>query len=137
MPPPLKALASRVRLPLRVFPFAEAFGTRTSNAVIRIGDVQREQGDLAAALTSYQASLAISERLAQADPGNARWQRDLSLSYDRVAAVEMRQGARDDADNDFQQGRDIITQLIRRSPDDATLLRDLAWFGRQIATHDK
>jgi hypothetical protein len=37
----------------------------------RIGDVQRAQGDLAAALTSYQASLAIAERLAKADPGNA------------------------------------------------------------------
>jgi hypothetical protein len=37
----------------------------------RIGDVQQAQGGLAAALTSYQASLAIRERLAQADPGNA------------------------------------------------------------------
>jgi tetratricopeptide (TPR) repeat protein len=33
----------------------------------KIGDVQRAQGDLAAALTSYQASLRIAERLAQAD----------------------------------------------------------------------
>jgi alkanesulfonate monooxygenase SsuD/methylene tetrahydromethanopterin reductase-like flavin-dependent oxidoreductase (luciferase family) len=40
----------------------------------RIGDVQRAQGDLTAALTSYQASLAIAERLAKADPGNAGWQ---------------------------------------------------------------
>jgi hypothetical protein len=34
-------------------------------------DVQRAQGDLSAALTSYQASLAITERLAAQDPGNA------------------------------------------------------------------
>ena len=39
----------------------------------RIGEVQQAQGDLAAALTSYQASLAIAERLAKADPGNAGW----------------------------------------------------------------
>ena len=45
----------------------------------KIGDVQVAQGDLPAALTSYQASLAISERLAAADPGNAGWQRDLSV----------------------------------------------------------
>ena len=32
--------------------------------------MQQAQGDLAAALTSYQASLAIAERLAKADPGN-------------------------------------------------------------------
>ena len=40
----------------------------------KIGDVQQAQGDLAAALASYQASLAIAERLAKADPGNAGWQ---------------------------------------------------------------
>ena len=37
----------------------------------KIGDVQSAQGDLAAALTSYQASHDIFDRLAKADPGNA------------------------------------------------------------------
>ena len=46
----------------------------------KIGDVQVAQGDLAGALTSYRASLAIRDRLAKADPGNAGWQRDLSRS---------------------------------------------------------
>jgi hypothetical protein len=41
----------------------------------KLGDVQQAQGDLAAALTSYQASLVIRERLAQSDPGNAGWER--------------------------------------------------------------
>jgi hypothetical protein len=41
--------------------------------------VQRAQGDLAAALTNYRASLAIRERLAKADPGNAGWQRGASI----------------------------------------------------------
>jgi len=54
----------------------------------KIGDVQREQGDLAAALTSYRASLAIRERLAKADPGNAGWQRDLSVSHERIGDVQ-------------------------------------------------
>jgi hypothetical protein len=35
------------------------------------------QGDLPAALKSYRNGLAIAERLAQSDPGNAGWQRDL------------------------------------------------------------
>ena len=38
------------------------------------------QGNLAEALKSYQDSLAIADRLAKADPGNAGWQRDLSVS---------------------------------------------------------
>jgi hypothetical protein len=35
----------------------------------RVGDVQVAQGNLPAALTSYQASLAIRERLAKSNPG--------------------------------------------------------------------
>jgi hypothetical protein len=99
--------------------------------------VQVEQGDLAAALTSYRASLAIAKRLAEADPGNAGWQRDLALSYGRVALVEMRQGIGDNALKAFRHGRDIITQLMRRSPENVTLPKDLAWFDRQIAAHKK
>ena len=44
-----------------------------------------------AALTSYQTSLGIRERLAQADPGNAGWQRDLALSFGRVALIDAQQ----------------------------------------------
>jgi hypothetical protein len=47
----------------------------------RIGGVQEAQGDLAGALKSYQDSLAIRDRLAKSDPGNAGRQRDLSVSY--------------------------------------------------------
>jgi predicted negative regulator of RcsB-dependent stress response len=58
----------------------------------KIGEVQAAQGDLAAALTSYQASLAIRERLSAADPGNAGWQRDLSVSHERIGEVQAAQG---------------------------------------------
>ena len=55
-----------------------------------VGDVQVAQGNLPAALASYQASLAISDRLAKSDPGNAGWQRDLSVSYDKSATCRWR-----------------------------------------------
>src|SRR5262249_16455279 len=55
-----------------------------SVAHMEIGDVQEEQGDLVGALTSYRESLAIRERLAQSDPGNAGWQRDLSVVISMV-----------------------------------------------------
>jgi len=48
-----------------------------------IGDVLRSQGNLSDALASYRASMDIAQRLAQADPGNAGWQRDLSVSQDK------------------------------------------------------
>jgi tetratricopeptide (TPR) repeat protein len=100
------------------------------------GDICLSMGDLAAALTSYQASLDIFDRLAKADPGNAGWQRDLALSHGCVAMVEARQGARDAALGAFHQGRDIIARLMRQSPDNATLPKDLAWFDAQIAALD-
>jgi tetratricopeptide (TPR) repeat protein len=103
----------------------------------KIGEVQAAQGDLAAALTSYHASLDIRERLAKADLGNAERQRDLALSYGRVAMVEAQQGLREDALGGFRRGREIISRLARQSPSDATLPNDLAWFDSQIAAQEK
>jgi hypothetical protein len=54
-----------------------------------------------------------------------------------VAFIEMRQGARDNALNAFQQGRSIIARLLRQSPDNATLPKDLIWFDSQISNRDK
>jgi hypothetical protein len=99
--------------------------------------VHRAQGDPAAALTNYQASLAIRERLAQADPGNAGWQRDLAVSFGRVGMVESRQGTREDALKAFRSGPDIIARLAKQSPANVTLPKDLTWFDRQISSSGK
>ena len=44
-----------------------------------LGDVRAARGDLAGALQAYQQTLAITQKLAGADPGNTAWQYDLSL----------------------------------------------------------
>jgi hypothetical protein len=51
---------------------------------VRLADIKVQRGDLPGALKSCHDSLAIRERLAKADPGNAGWQRDLSAAYDRI-----------------------------------------------------
>ena len=48
-------------------------------ALDALGNVQVAQGDLPGALASYQASKEIFEQLAERDPGNAGWQRDVSI----------------------------------------------------------
>ena len=53
---------------------------------IKVGDVQVQQGDLQAALQSYSDSHAIVDRLVKSDPGNAGWQRDLSVSLGKLAS---------------------------------------------------
>jgi hypothetical protein len=79
------------------------------------------------------SSLTIRDHLAKSDPGNAGWQRDLSVSYGRVATVEVRQGAHADALIAPERGREIAIRLSRQSPDNATLKKDLTWFDMQVA----
>ena len=99
----------------------------------KVGDVLVAQGNLAEALKSYQDSLAIRDRLAQADPGNATWQRDLAISHGRVGHVLVQQGEATLALNEFREGRTTIARLKEQSPNNATLRNDLIWFEAQIA----
>ena len=59
-------------------------------AILGFGDIKVRRGDLAGALTSYRDGLAIADRLAKSDPGNAGWQRDLSVSYEKSATCRSR-----------------------------------------------
>ena len=43
-------------------------------------------------LNPIRQTFAIAERLAQADAGNAGWQRDLSIAYEEVGEVQLKQG---------------------------------------------
>jgi len=95
------------------------------------------QGNLAEALKSYRDSLTIRARLAEADQGNAGWQRDLSVSYAKLADVSQRMGRAADALAALRQGQAIMTRLTKLSPDNAHWRQDLAWFDGQIARATK
>src|ERR1019366_1692035 len=96
-------------------------------------DAQLAQSDLAAALQSYQDSHAIFDRLAKSDPGNAGWQRDLSVSYAKLADVYLKSQQATKDKEALAAGRDISASLVARFPDQATWKQDLAWFYAQIA----
>jgi hypothetical protein len=100
---------------------------------VKIGDVQVAQGNLGAALTSYQASLTIAERLAKSDPGNAGWQRDLSVSYAKLANIYLKTEQSIKAREALSTGRDIIAPLVTQFPDQAQWKHLLAWFDQKIA----
>lgn len=93
--------------------------------------MQKAQGDLKAALKSYSDGLAIIDRLANADPSNAEWQRDLSGSFAKLASVHRQSGDSAKALEAFQQGHEI-SRLTKLSPDNAVWKQDLAWIDRQI-----
>jgi hypothetical protein len=69
---------------------------------------------------------------AKADPGNADWQRDLAVSYSKIAGVLRPQGDRAKVLDSLKQGRAIIVRLTALSANNATWKRDLAWFDGQI-----
>ncbi len=84
-----------------------------------------------AALTSYQASDAIRGRLATADPGNAGWQRDLSVSHNRIGDVQRAQGDLVAALTSYQASHDLFERVAAADPGNAGWQRDLALsFGR-------
>ena len=92
----------------------------------RVGGVQVALGDLAGALVSYRESLAIRERLAKSDPGNAQWQFDLGISNERIGGVLMAQGDLGGALRSYQAKHDIIDRLTKSDPGNAGWQRDLS-----------
>jgi len=90
-----------------------------------IGDVQRDQGDLSAALTSYRASLTIFERRAKADPGNAGWQHDLSVPQSKIGDVQRHQADLSAALTSYRASLAIAERLAKADPGNAEWQRDL------------
>ena len=71
----------------------------------------RGAGQSFRALESYEAGLPIRERLAAADPGNTEWQRDLSVSHNRIGDVRRAQGNLSGALESYEAGRAIAERL--------------------------
>ncbi len=88
--------------------------------------MQVAQGDLAGALKSYRDSLAIGDRLAKSDPGNADWQRDLSVSYNKVGDVQVAQGDLAGALKSYRDSLAIADRLAKSDPGNAGWQRDLS-----------
>ena len=80
-----------------------------------VGDVLVAQGNLPEALKSFRDGLAIRDRLASADPGNAGWQRDLSVSYNKVGDVLEAQGDLPEALKSYSQPPRSESSCTRRS----------------------
>ena len=96
-----------------------------SVALNELGDVRMSQGDLTAALENYRAAMAIRERLAASDPGNAEWQRDLSISHERIGDV-LAEGDLTAALEDYRAAISIRERLAASDPDNAGWQRDLS-----------
>jgi len=91
-----------------------------------MGDIEQQRGDLGAALAAYHEAETIVDRLAKSDPGNADWQRDLSVSYEKVGDVQVAQGSLPAALTSYQASLAIAERLVKSDPGNADWQRDLS-----------
>ena len=89
--------------------------------------MQRAQGDLPAALTSYRISHAIAERLAKTDLSNAGWQRTLAGSHDTIGNVQRAQGDLAAALTSYRASHAIAERLVKADPGNVEWQHDLIW----------
>ena len=72
--------------------------------------------DYPSVLAVYQAALVIREGLAQRDPANTQWQRDLSVSHDLIGDMLVEQGDGPGALAAYQAALVIREGLAQRDP---------------------
>lgn len=90
-----------------------------------MGDVLQAQGKLGEAQAAFGENLAISRRLAEADPSNAGWQRELAVELVRFSRIESAPGQRQQRLSRLREARTIFDQLIDPSPDKVDWRREL------------
>jgi predicted short-subunit dehydrogenase-like oxidoreductase (DUF2520 family) len=81
-----------------------------------MGELAQARGDLTSAATHYQASLDIRAGLAGADPTNTQWQRDLSVSHERLGDLAQARGDLTSAATHYQASLDITAGLAGADP---------------------
>ena len=84
------------------------------------------QGDGPGALAAYRTGLAIREALAARDPANTEWQRDLSVSQNKIGDVLVAQGDGPGALAAYRTGLAIREALAGRDPANTEWQRDLS-----------
>jgi tetratricopeptide (TPR) repeat protein len=95
-------------------------------ATLGLGDVAAAQGNLSSARQLYDNAVAIAEPTAKADPGNAAWQRDLSVSHNKIGDMLVEQGNLPAALERYRASLAIAERLARADPGNAGWQRDLS-----------
>ena len=94
-------------------------------AHIGLGNIRIDRGNLSDALNSYRDGFAIADRLAKSDPANAGWQRDLSISFNKIGDMQKAQGDLSAALKSYSDGLTIRDRLAKSDPANAGWQRDL------------
>ena len=97
-----------------------------ASCYIGVGDLQVDQGDLAAALGNYEAAAAICRAMTRKSRRNTRWQYHLGICTERIGNVQLARGDLTGALASYQTKLKIAFEIVRLDPGNATFRRDLA-----------
>ncbi len=94
--------------------------------LIEQGDLAVIRGSLPDAKRDYAEAQARAERLAAADPSNAGWQHDLSVSLIKVGDIKAAQGDLAGALSAYEESNAILERLAAADPSNAGWQRELS-----------
>jgi len=90
------------------------------------GDLTRVRTTLAEVRKEYEGAHRIATRLTTSDPGNTEWQRDLSVSYEKLGDVAGAQGQLEAAAQAYRDSLELAKRLVANSPRNTQWQRDLS-----------
>ena len=126
--PPAGTPASAARDICRLLetPDNSVCATVAERFLFNLDDATEQHVPLDARLIVLNSTERTFAQLLHADPGNAGWQRGLSVSYDRIGDVLVAQGNLPEALKSFRDGLAIRHRLADADPDHAGSQRDLS-----------
>ena len=92
----------------------------------RVGDVLMASGSVAQALTSYETSFDIAEKVATAVPDNDGLQRDLAYAHAKIGDAHRAAGDLKSAIERHRAANTIFARLTKANPSDTSQARDLS-----------
>jgi tetratricopeptide (TPR) repeat protein len=94
-------------------------------------------GDLDGATSLFEAAHQQNEARAAADPVNTEWQRDLSISHNKLGDLATTTGDLTTARDHYQAALDIRSRLTAADPANTQWQRDLAFVQDRLACLDQ
>jgi tetratricopeptide (TPR) repeat protein len=135
-----QSLALRQRL-LDANPGSAAAARDVSVSLERLGEfyvARGQQGDAERALAAFEQSLALRQRLRDANPGSAAAARDVAVSLNKLGDFYIARGQEGDAERAlaaFEQSLALRQRLRDANPGSAAAARDVAVSHYMLARH--
>jgi len=92
----------------------------------KLGGLAIAEGNLPEASRLFSDGLAVAQRLAESDPGNAGRQRDLSVSFNKLGDLAIAEGNLPEARRLFGEDLAVAQRLAESDPGNAGWQRDLS-----------